>query len=58
MGEKTIGMEDKILTKDRDFLQEKKKNGAEAMIKDRLDEKFSEPRRSGFVDKRVKFWII
>lgn len=35
-----------------------KKNGAEAMIKDRLDEKFSERRRSGFVDKRIKFWVI
>lgn len=36
----------------------KKKNGAETMIKDRSDEKFSELRRSGFIDKRVKFWVV
>lgn len=28
------------------------------MIKDRTDEKFSELRRSDFIDKRVKFWVI
>lgn len=34
----------------RDFLREK--NGAEATIKDTIDEKFSEPRRSCFIDEK------
>lgn len=48
-----IVMEDKILTKDLEiFFREK--IGAEAMFKDRSDEKFSEPRRSRFVDEKCE----
>lgn len=40
------------------FSSGKKKWNRGNVIKDRIDEKVFEPRRSGFIDKRVKFWVI